>query len=97
MRSVRAEGFCGWPQQDANACKPVKTYEQGGVMAVRYGIRANHGGFLKCRICDDPSNMSEECFNKHVLNTCGSVTSCSAALFLMVVQEASVSEPSSCT
>lgn len=40
-------------------------------MEVRYGIRANHGGFLKCRICDDPNNMSEACFNQHILKTCG--------------------------
>ena len=39
-------------------------------MKLRYGIRANHGGFIKCRICIDPDNMSEECFNQHVLKTC---------------------------
>ena len=67
---MHAAGFCGWAEQDANACEPQETYQEGGVIALSYGIRANHGGFLKCRICTDPNNMSEECFNQHILQTC---------------------------
>lgn len=45
-------------------------------MNLKYGIRANHGGFLECRICTDPDNMSEECFNQYILKTCASALRC---------------------
>ena len=70
---MHAAGFRGWEKQDANACEPQETYQEGGVVALRYNIRANHGSFIKCRICNDPDNMSGECFNQNILQTCAPV------------------------
>ena len=56
--------------RDGNAWEPQETYQEGDIVTLRYGIRANHGGFIRCRICDDPNNMSEACFDQHILRTC---------------------------
>ena len=47
-----------------------EVYTQGGEIEIEWMIIADHGGFLQCNICDDPDNLSEDCFNQHPLMTC---------------------------
>lgn len=78
-------GFCGDPfispddysyESDfaSTPCYIQETYEEGGVMAMQYQVTANHGGFVKCNICDS-MEMTEECFNAHPLRTCAIILS----------------------
>ena len=48
-----------------------EVYQQGGEIQIEWLIIASHGGFIQCNICDDPYNLSEECFEKHPPMTCG--------------------------
>eukprot|EP00440_Ansanella_granifera_P062312 gb/GFBE01067561.1/.p1 GENE.gb/GFBE01067561.1/~~gb/GFBE01067561.1/.p1 ORF type:complete len:373 (+),score=94.86 gb/GFBE01067561.1/:1-1119(+) len=52
--------------KDKFAMEPV-VWRKGSVVEVAWGITANHGGGYSYRLCPKSGNVSEECFQQHVL------------------------------
>ena len=76
-------GVCGDPYIDYNnqgnseyfqpsyACDPA-SYESGSEFQMDVTLTANHGGFLKCSVCDQQSaaDWTDACFEGNDLTTC---------------------------
>jgi len=62
------------PGTDAAAEVPSKTpfvWKKGSHQEVAWAITANHGGGYSYRLCPKSGNVSEECFQRHVLRFAG--------------------------
>jgi len=46
---------------------PATEWQKGSVQEVAFAITANHGGGYSYRLCPKSANVSEECFQRHVL------------------------------
>ena len=51
--------------------KEAMTWPKGSTQEVAWAITANHGGGYSYRLCPKTSNITEECFQRHVLRFSG--------------------------